>query len=95
MRTVNRMDYQPGCLARSLAGRDKDQYYVILSVDGERVLLSDGRTRTQKHPKRKNKRHIQVVKSCLIGKFPVSDEEIYARLKSFVKSCGSAVREEG
>lgn len=79
------MDYQPGCLARSLAGHDKDQYYVILSVDGERVVLADGRTRTQKHPKRKNKRHIQVVKSSLIQEFPVSDEEIYARLKSFVK----------
>ena len=85
MRTVNRMDYQPGCLARSLAGHDKDQYYVILSVDGERVLLADGRTRTQGHPKRKNKKHIQLVKNCLVKEFPVSDEELYARLKSFVK----------
>ena len=79
------MDYQPGCLARSIAGHDKDQYYVILSVDGERVALADGRTRTQEHPKRKNKKHIQAVKGCLIQEFPVSDEEIYARLKSFVK----------
>ncbi len=85
MRTVNRMDYQPGCLARSLAGHDKDQYYVILSVDGERVLLADGRTRTQGHPKRKNKKHIQLVKNSLVKEFPVSDEELYARLKSFVK----------
>ena len=79
------MDYQPGCLARSLAGHDKDQYYVILSVDGERVLLADGRTRTQGHPKRKNKKHIQPAKCPLIEKFPVTDDEIYARLKSYVR----------
>ena len=89
MRTVNRMDYQPGCLARSLAGHDKDQYYVILSVDGNRIVLADGKTRTQKHPKRKNKRHIQAADRCLVEKFPVSDEEIYARLRSFVKSAAN------
>lgn len=93
MRTVNRMDYQPGCLARSLVGHDKDQYYVILSVEGERVVLADGRTRTQKHPKRKNKRHIQVVNRCLVEEFPVSDEEIYARLRSFVKCAANREKE--
>ena len=47
--------------------------------------MADGRTRTQGHPKRKNKKHIQLVKNSLVKEFPVSDEELYARLKSFVK----------
>ena len=64
MRTVNRMDYQPGCPARSLAGHDKDQYYVILSVDGDWVFLGDGRKRRQDNPKKKNKKHIQAA-NCL------------------------------
>ena len=56
------MDYQPGCPARSLAGHDKDQYYVIVSVDGDWVFLADGRRRCQEKPKKKNKKHIQIIK---------------------------------
>lgn len=79
------MDYQPGCPARSLAGHDKDHYYIILSVEGEQLVLADGRTRTQEKPKRKNKKHIQAEKKQLIKEFPVTDDEIYARLKSYIK----------
>ena len=56
------MDYQPGCPARSLAGHDKDQYYIILSVDKDQVFLTDGRRRTLAKPKKKNKKHIQADK---------------------------------
>ena len=85
MRTVNRMDYQPGCPARSLAGHDKDQYYVILSVDEDWVFLGDGRKRRQDNPKKKNKKHIQAANCLVIEKFPVTDDEIYTRLRDYVK----------
>lgn len=83
------MDYQPGCPARSLAGHDKDRYYMILSVDGDWVFLADGRRKTQEKPKRKKKKHIQPVNECLVREFPVTDEEIYVRLKKYTLSCGA------
>ncbi len=49
------------------------------------MVLADGRIRTQDRPKRKNKKHIQPAGSPLIEKFPVTDDEIYARLKSYIK----------
>lgn len=63
------MDYQPGCPARSLAGHDKDQYYIILSVDKDQVFLTDGRRRTLAKPKKKNKKHIQADKELLVDDF--------------------------
>lgn len=79
------MDYQPGCPARSLAGHDKDQYYIILSSEGDRVLLADGRRRTLEKPKKKNKKHVQPENICLFEKLPVTDDEIYTRLKGHIR----------
>lgn len=95
------MDYQPGCPAKSLAGHDKDQYYIILSVEGDWVFLADGRRRTLSKPKRKNKKHIQADKELLVECFPVTDDEIFTRLRQYKKcgkphdleSCGPAAAE--
>ena len=44
---------EPGMAARSLAGHDKGQWYLILRVEGREVYLIDGRTRTKERPKKK------------------------------------------
>ena len=51
-----------GHLVRSLAGRDKDHYYLVVadSQDGF-VWLADGRKRSAAEAKRKNVRHLQIV----------------------------------
>ncbi len=80
------MTYAPGCPARSLAGHDKDQYFIILAEDGEYVTLADGKRRTIAKPKRKKKKHIQAVGQPLFSQFPVTDEMIRSQLKSYVRS---------
>ena len=55
------MDYRPGMLARSKAGRDKGCIYVIISVKNEYVYLVDGGLRPLSRMKRKNIRHLQPV----------------------------------
>ena len=39
------LKYEPGCLARSLAGRDRGRLYIILEAADEYVALTDGNTR--------------------------------------------------
>ena len=51
------VEFKTGGLARSLAGHDKGQLYIIIGVSGEYVTLSDGRKRPSDRPKRKNKKH--------------------------------------
>ena len=55
------MKLEPGMLARSKAGRDKDRIYVIISTEDEFVYVADGESRTLRHMKRKNVRHLQPV----------------------------------
>ena len=53
--------YETGMLARSKAGHDKAQMYIITDVDDTYVYLADGRIRTLDHPKRKKRIHVQIV----------------------------------
>lgn len=78
-----------GMFAISKAGHDQGQMYVILKEEGDRVLLSDGRLKPVSSPKRKKKKHIQIVKTGLnealteklINQQPVSNEEIKYAIK--------------
>lgn len=53
--------YQAGNLARSKAGHDKNDIFVIIKEEGEYVYLVDGKIKTLEKPKRKNKKHIQPI----------------------------------
>lgn len=57
-----------GMLAASKAGHDRDKVYVIIEEDDEYVYLADGRGRTAGRPKKKNKRHIQIIKKIQMEK---------------------------
>ncbi len=51
-----------GMLATSKAGHDKDFVYVIIREDGEYIYVADGKSRTVERPKRKNRKHVQLIK---------------------------------
>lgn len=57
--------------AKSMSGHDRNQYYLIQKKDEKFVYLVNGETKTWDAPKKKNPKHIQVIK-----KLPVSVEEI-------------------
>lgn len=77
------VEFKEAGLARSLAGHDKDELYIIIGVQGEYVSLSDGRKHPLGKPKRKNKKHLQLINKYdetlrrkLTEGVMVSDEEI-------------------
>ncbi len=53
--------YEVGMLARSKAGHDNGHVYVILDVDDAYVYLIDGSIRTMNKPKKKKKKHVQII----------------------------------
>ncbi len=53
--------YEVGMLARSKAGHDKGHVYVIFEVDEAYVYLVDGSIRTIDKPKKKKKKHVQII----------------------------------
>ncbi len=56
------MSIEAKMLAVSMAGHDKGKTYVVTETDGDTVLLSDGRLRPLDKPKRKNTKHVQLIR---------------------------------
>lgn len=52
-----------GQLAVSRAGHDKDTLYLIVREEGNSVYLADGVLKPYAMPKKKNKKHIQLIHS--------------------------------
>jgi len=67
------MQFSPGNVVRSTAGRDKDQLYVVIAVTPNRVMVADGHKRTFFAPKPKNCMHLQLVSQAECVK---TDDEI-------------------
>ena len=75
------------CPVKSLAGHDKNQYYIVISDEGKSVTMANGTTRKVDDPKRKNKKHVQAGKTPLFRSLP-TDEEIRNELKTWVERHG-------
>ena len=50
-----------GWIVRSEAGRDKGEVFCVVGVDGERLLLADGKRRKADKPKAKKLGHVTVL----------------------------------
>ena len=51
-----------GMLCTSKAGHDLGEVYVIVKEEQEYIYVADGRNKTIATPKRKNRKHIQIIK---------------------------------
>ncbi len=78
---------EKGMLAMSKAGHDKGHLYVIYDVDETYVYLVDGKIRTIDKPKKKQRKHVQIIceKHEIEGKDDVAVKRI---LKLFDKESG-------
>lgn len=58
--TVDGLRY--GQLVRSMAGRDRNDYYLILGLVSERfILVADGKKHPIAKPKKKNLKHVKIL----------------------------------
>lgn len=86
-----------GLLAYSLAGHDKGKVYLIIKEEKDYFWLADGRVRPLENPKRKNKKHVQIIKRNIsetlengtaqndIGLKSVTNEMIKRTIKLYCK----------
>ena len=80
-----------GKFATSKAGHDKSKMYVIVAEEGDFVFLCDGKYKTLSKPKKKRRKHIQIIDRSvdteLLTKLQKSekvlDEQIKYALKIF------------
>ena len=55
------MKFKKGMLAKSIAGHDAGNVYIIVETDEQFVYLVDGKIRTLDRPKRKKRKHVQLI----------------------------------
>ena len=60
--------------AKSLSGHDKNQYYFVAQKEADFFLLVNGTNRSLEKPKKKNEKHVQIIK-----KLPAEIEQILAQ----------------
>ena len=78
------MEIAKASIVRSDAGRDKGKLFVVLAVEGEYLLLADGKGRKVESPKRKKRRHVLFVAS--------DESRLSEKIKSEEKITNSELR---
>ena len=78
------MEIAKSNIVRSDAGRDKGKIFAVLAVEGEFLLLADGKSRKVDNPKRKKRRHVLYVAS--------EDTRLSDKIKSEEKITNSELR---
>ncbi len=84
------MDFERGDIVLSRRGHDAGELFCVMDVQGDRVLLADGKRRRASAPKRKNVRHVEHAGSCghpalekVRAGEPIRDRELRALLAGF------------
>lgn len=75
------MDLIRGQVVRSRAGHDRDLYFVVLAVEGDRAVICDGKTRQLEKPKKKNRRHLCLTQMVLSEDHLKTNKQIRTALR--------------
>lgn len=80
------LNYETGALVKSLAGHDRGRLYIIIEETEDSLFLTDGRIRPMEKPKRKKKKHVQVILK------KIEDEEFTdENIRTFIKKYQSEI----
>ncbi len=52
--------YELAQIVKSIAGRDKEDYFLIIDFDDDFLYLVDGKHRRLEKPKKKKKKHVAI-----------------------------------
>ena len=89
------MDIAKSNIVRSNAGRDKGKLFVVLAVEGEYLLLADGKSRKVEAPKRKKRRHVLFVsaeETRLAEKIKSEEKITNSELRRTLAGCREAIQ---
>ena len=79
---------EKGRIVKSKAGKDKEQFYIVVDYKDTRAYLSDGKLRKLCNPKSKNPKHLAVTSTVV--PMPENDRQLRTLLKNF----GSTTKED-
>ena len=74
------MEAKVGDVVSSLAGRDVDRMFFVLSLEDGYALIADGKLRPAERPKRKKLKHLRRVGSpdCMVAEKLRAGEQVHS-----------------
>ena len=79
--------YCSGAIVMAIAGREKNEIFLILKTEGTCAYLTNGKSRPIESPKRKNFKHLQLLsKNSNLDLDKLTNAQVIKFLKDFNKS---------
>lgn len=76
-----------GRIVRSIAGRDKGSFLVVVGFEGNKICLCDGKERPLERPKKKNVKHLSST-ACVLGEDQLkTNRSIRHALRDYASEC--------
>ena len=85
---------EEGGVVTSLQGHDEGNFYVIVEVRGDRVLVADGVKRRLENPKKKSVKHIRLLPRNISEAGIVRDKSFDVRTARYLKELAEKVKSE-
>lgn len=76
------MRFRTGMIVKSDAGRDQEQFYVIVAAEEGFAYIADGKRRKLEKPKRKNVRHLKRTHWTVLLSEVDTNPKLYRMLRS-------------
>lgn len=83
------LGYEKGQIVKSMAGRDKGQFFIVMDIEEDYLLLVDGKNRRIENPKKKKMKHIQITSQVvqeMADKLNTGDKVTNAEFRSCLKA---------
>jgi ribosomal protein L14E/L6E/L27E len=77
------MELRRGLIVRSAAGRDKNNFFVVIDCDLQYAHISDGKSRPISKPKKKKRKHLFVTNTLLDEALLETNKKIKNALYNF------------
>lgn len=77
------MKIECGMIVKSVAGRDKDRYYLVMKMEKKRVFIADGKVRKLNSLKQKNPLHLKGTRNIVDILKYTTDKKIRQLLHRF------------
>lgn len=77
-----------GVIVKAIAGKEKNQVFVVVDVKDNYVYLADGKRVKYQKPKKKSVKHIQKAstKKFAVETLEIKDEKVNASIRNFLKN---------
>jgi len=72
-----------GTVVKSIAGHDKNRFYLVLAREGDFALIADGAVRKLSAPKKKRLKHLRQTLTVIDPGTVLTDKALKAALRPF------------